>query len=155
MKAAGGWATPYTVRFPLERQRTERAWFLLSCVMETSSTTVDGLATYGIALVDDSLSSGPLRAGAGDVLIVVGAEPKALERARSLLGLLGSTITVVGDGPRGRPSPENRTDRPYATALVGGSFLAPIAIRVARSRRSTGYFRCAGISIILPGNQYL
>lgn len=61
--------------------------------------TVEGLAKYGIALVDAPLSGGPLRAGEGDLLIVVGAEPRALEHARPVLELLASTITVVGDKP--------------------------------------------------------
>lgn len=61
--------------------------------------TAEGLARYGIALVDAPLSGGPLRAGEGDLLIVVGAEPKALGQARPVLELLASTITVVGDKP--------------------------------------------------------
>ncbi len=44
-------------------------------------TAVDGLAKYGIALVD------ALRAGAGDLLIVVGAEPTAPKAAASTSGL--------------------------------------------------------------------
>lgn len=52
-----------------------------------------------MALVDAPLSGGPVRAGAGDLLIVVGAEPAALERARPVLELLASTLTVVGDKP--------------------------------------------------------
>jgi len=61
--------------------------------------TVEGLAGHGIALVDAPLSGGPVRAGAGDLLIVVGAEPRALEQARPVLELLASTITIVGDRP--------------------------------------------------------
>lgn len=74
---------------------------ILTSTVGTDSVpaAVDGLAKYGIALVDAPLSGGPLRAGAGDLLIVVGAEPKALQRARPVLELLGSTITVVGDRP--------------------------------------------------------
>lgn len=74
---------------------------ILTSTVGTDSVpaAVDGLAKYGVALVDAPLSGGPLRAGAGDLLIVVGAEPKALQRARPVLELLGSTITVVGDRP--------------------------------------------------------
>lgn len=56
-----------------------------------------GLAEAGAALVDAPLSGGPVRAGAGDLLIVVGAEPAALETARPVLEQLASTLTVVGD----------------------------------------------------------
>ena len=61
--------------------------------------TVARLAGYGVALVDAPLSGGPVRAGEGDLLIVVGAEPEALERARPVLEMLASTLTVVGDKP--------------------------------------------------------
>lgn len=57
------------------------------------------LAELGVDLVDAPLSGGPARAGEGDLLIVVGAEPSALERARPVLQLLASTLTVVGDTP--------------------------------------------------------
>ncbi len=57
------------------------------------------LAEHGASLVDAPLSGGPVRAGAGDLLVVVGAEPAALERARPVLELLASTLTVVGDAP--------------------------------------------------------
>ncbi|MET0933818.1 MAG: NAD(P)-dependent oxidoreductase [Mycetocola sp.] len=61
--------------------------------------TVERLATFGVDLVDAPLSGGPVRAGQGDLLIVVGARPEALERARPVLDLLASTLTVVGDKP--------------------------------------------------------
>jgi 3-hydroxyisobutyrate dehydrogenase len=66
---------------------------------DTIPATVERLATSGIDLVDAPLSGGPARAGAGDLLIVVGAEPAALDRARPVLDLLASTLTVVGDRP--------------------------------------------------------
>ncbi len=61
--------------------------------------TVERLAAHGVALVDAPLSGGPVRAGQGDLLIVVGAEPDALAKARPVLELLASTLTVVGDRP--------------------------------------------------------
>ncbi len=61
--------------------------------------TVERLAAFHVELVDAPLSGGPVRAGAGDLLIVVGAAPDALERARPVLELLASTLTVVGDAP--------------------------------------------------------
>ena len=66
---------------------------------EAIPATVERLAAYGVSLVDAPLSGGPVRAGQGDLLIVVGAEPEALERARPVLELLASTLTVVGDRP--------------------------------------------------------
>ena len=60
---------------------------------------VDRLAAHGVDLVDAPLSGGPVRAGDGDLLIVVGAAPAALEKARPVLELLASTLTVVGDKP--------------------------------------------------------
>jgi 3-hydroxyisobutyrate dehydrogenase len=57
------------------------------------------LAGRSLALVDAPLSGGPARAGKGDLLIVVGAEPAALTRARPVLEHLASTLTVVGERP--------------------------------------------------------
>lgn len=55
------------------------------------------LAASDIDLVDAPLSGGPVRAGQGDLLIVVGASPAAREKAAPVLELLASTLTVVGD----------------------------------------------------------
>lgn len=57
------------------------------------------LAEAGVGLVDAPLSGGPVRAGQGDLLIVVGASPADYEKARPVLELLASTLTVVGDRP--------------------------------------------------------
>ncbi|WP_433875700.1 NAD(P)-dependent oxidoreductase [Sinomonas atrocyanea] len=61
--------------------------------------TAARLAELGVGLVDAPLSGGPVRAGEGDLLIVVGATPADLEKARPVLALLASTLTVVGDKP--------------------------------------------------------
>lgn len=55
------------------------------------------LAAQQVDLVDAPLSGGPVRAGEGDLLIVVGASETALERARPVLDLLASTLTIVGN----------------------------------------------------------
>ncbi|MFI7480915.1 NAD(P)-dependent oxidoreductase [Kocuria sp. M1R5S2] len=66
---------------------------------EAIPPVVRRLAEHGVALVDAPLSGGPARAGSGDLLIVVGAEPAALDTARPVLERLASTLTVVGDAP--------------------------------------------------------
>jgi 3-hydroxyisobutyrate dehydrogenase len=79
----------------------EGAVVILTSTVGTDAVpaTVERLAGYGVALVDAPLSGGPKRAGEGDLLIVVGAEPAALDAARPVLELLASTLTVVGDKP--------------------------------------------------------
>ncbi|MBG6226253.1 3-hydroxyisobutyrate dehydrogenase [Arthrobacter sp. CAN_A2] len=75
-------------------------------VVMTSTVGMDAVASWterlddlGVALVDAPLSGGPVRAGDGDLLIVVGAHPSALEAARPVLERLASTLTVVGSKP--------------------------------------------------------
>ncbi len=55
------------------------------------------LATDGLALVDAPVSGGPVRAGNGDLLVTVGAEPAAYERVRPVLEAMASTLTWVGE----------------------------------------------------------
>ncbi|MHA7210156.1 NAD(P)-dependent oxidoreductase [Arthrobacter sp. MDT1-65] len=75
-------------------------------VIMTSTVGVDAvvnvaerLAGQGVDLVDAPLSGGPVRAGEGDLLIVVGASATAQATAAPVLNLLASTLTVVGDKP--------------------------------------------------------
>jgi 3-hydroxyisobutyrate dehydrogenase len=77
-----------------------------SIVILTSTVGTDSipavaarLAETGVGLVDAPLSGGPVRAREGDLLIVVGAAPSDLDKARPVLELLASTLTVVGDAP--------------------------------------------------------
>jgi 3-hydroxyisobutyrate dehydrogenase len=60
---------------------------------------VERLEAQGVDVVDAPLSGGPARAGAGDLLVVVGATPAARAKAQTVLDLLASTLTVVGDRP--------------------------------------------------------
>ena len=61
--------------------------------------TAAALAERGIALVDAPLSGGPVRARQGDLLILVGGAPDAVDRVRPVLERLGSTVTTVGAHP--------------------------------------------------------
>lgn len=77
-----------------------------SIVILTSTVGTDGLADVvarlddlDVDLVDAPLSGGPVRARAGDLLIVVGATPGARDKAQPILDRLASTLTVVGDRP--------------------------------------------------------
>ncbi|SEE70396.1 3-hydroxyisobutyrate dehydrogenase [Arthrobacter alpinus] len=66
---------------------------------EAIPSTVARLADFGVELVDAPLSGGPVRAGQGDLLIVVGASPEAQRQAAPVLELLASTLSIVGDKP--------------------------------------------------------
>ncbi|MFJ8330018.1 NAD(P)-dependent oxidoreductase [Streptomyces sp. NPDC094437] len=66
---------------------------------DAARATAERLARHGVLTVDAPVSGGPVRAGEGDLLIVVGAEEGALAAARPVLDLLASTLTVVGERP--------------------------------------------------------
>src|SRR5690606_3818436 len=55
------------------------------------------LTEQDVHLVDAPVSGGPVRAGIGDLLIMVGAPPAALERGRPVLEALASRLTIVGE----------------------------------------------------------
>lgn len=63
---------------------------------DAAVTIASRLAESGIRLVDAPVSGGPVRAGQGDLLVVVGAAPDDLALARPVLDQLASTLTVVG-----------------------------------------------------------
>ncbi|WP_369053161.1 NAD(P)-dependent oxidoreductase [Kineococcus terrestris] len=67
--------------------------------IEEVTTVAERLAETGIDLVDAPLSGGPVRAGEGDLLIVVGGAPAARERVAPVLEQLASTLSVIGDRP--------------------------------------------------------
>ena len=66
---------------------------------EAARGLADRLEDAGHPLVDAPISGGPVRAGNGDLLIVVGATPDALTAARPVLDHLASTLTIVGQRP--------------------------------------------------------
>ncbi|NLF04751.1 MAG: NAD(P)-dependent oxidoreductase, partial [Actinomycetales bacterium] len=55
------------------------------------------LAERGVHTVDAPVSGGPVRAGTGDLLVMVGAPEEAIAAAREVLDALASTLHVVGD----------------------------------------------------------
>ncbi|ARC58407.1 2-(hydroxymethyl)glutarate dehydrogenase [Frondihabitans sp. 762G35] len=61
--------------------------------------TAARLLERGLELVDAPLSGGPARAGAGDLLVVVGGRPGARAAVDPVLSHLASTLIVVGDAP--------------------------------------------------------
>ncbi|CAM3023321.1 NAD(P)-dependent oxidoreductase [Actinomyces slackii] len=63
------------------------------------SAVAERLAAAGLGLVDAPVSGGPVRAGTGDLLVVVGAEDASWEAAHDVLDALASTLVRVGDAP--------------------------------------------------------
>lgn len=77
-----------------------------SVVLLTSTVGIEAvrgvaerLADQDLLLVDAPVSGGPVRAGAGNLLVTVGAGPEAYEKARPVLEALAGTLTWVGQRP--------------------------------------------------------
>ncbi len=85
----------------LAEHLSEGAVVILTSTVGTAGIAdiAERLSARGAQLVDAPLSGGPVRAGEGDLLIVVGAAPSALETARPVLDQLASTLSIVGDKP--------------------------------------------------------
>jgi 3-hydroxyisobutyrate dehydrogenase len=86
------------------------------------------VAAAGHPLVDAPISGGPVRAGKGDLLIVVGADDAALEAARPVLEHLASTLTVVG------PRPGDGQALKTINQLLAGVHIAAAAEAIALAR---------------------
>lgn len=86
---------------PLSEHLRPGAVVLLTSTVGTAgiAEVAARLEAIGAHLVDAPLSGGPVRAGEGDLLIVVGASDTALAVALPVLERLASTLTVVGDRP--------------------------------------------------------
>ncbi|MCF2706707.1 NAD(P)-dependent oxidoreductase [Arcanobacterium haemolyticum] len=65
-------------------------------VAEQAERDLDAL---GISLVDAPVSGGPVRAGKGDLLVVVGAQPEIFNAAKPVLDAMASTLVHVGNEP--------------------------------------------------------
>ena len=88
----------------------------------------DKLDEAGYPLVDAPISGGPVRAGSGDLLIVVGATADALADTRPVLEHLASTLTIVG------PRPGDGQALKTINQLLAGVHIAAAAEAIALAR---------------------
>lgn len=88
----------------------------------------DKLEAAGYPLIDAPISGGPVRAGSGDLLIVVGATPDALAAAQPVLDALSSTLTIVG------PRPGDGQALKAINQLLAGVHIAAAAEAIALAR---------------------
>jgi 3-hydroxyisobutyrate dehydrogenase len=77
-----------------------------SVVLLTSTVGIEAVRSVasrageqGLLLVDAPVSGGPTRAGTGDLLVTVGADPEAYGKAQPVLEALAGTLTWVGQRP--------------------------------------------------------
>ncbi len=94
---------------------------------DSARALAEQLAQEGHPLVDAPISGGPVRAGQGDLLVVVGATD-GLEAARPVLEALASTLTVVG------PRPGDGQALKTINQLLAGVHIAAAAEAVALAR---------------------
>ena len=88
----------------------------------------DKLEAAGYPLIDAPISGGPVRAGNGDLLIVVGATADALAAAQPVLDALSSTLTIVG------PRPGDGQALKAINQLLAGVHIAAAAEAIALAR---------------------
>ncbi len=91
-------------------------------------SAAERLSAHGLPTVDAPVSGGPVRASAGDLLVVVGAEDAALSTARPVLDALASTLEVVG------PNPGDGQALKAINQLLAGVHIAAAAEAVALGR---------------------
>jgi 3-hydroxyisobutyrate dehydrogenase len=88
----------------------------------------DKLESAGYPLIDAPISGGPVRAGKGDLLIVVGATGDGLAAAQPVLDALSSTLTIVG------PRPGDGQALKAINQLLAGVHIAAAAEAIALAR---------------------
>ena len=86
------------------------------------------LEATGYPLIDAPISGGPIRAGNGDLLIVVGATDYALAAGQPVLDALSSTLTIVG------PRPGDGQALKAINQLLAGIHIAAAAEAIALAR---------------------
>ncbi|MDO5747702.1 MAG: NAD(P)-dependent oxidoreductase [Actinomycetaceae bacterium] len=67
--------------------------------VDVAAEAEEPLSEAGIALIDAPVSGGPVRAGEGDLLVVVGARDEAYTKAKDVLDAMSGTLVLVGDAP--------------------------------------------------------
>ena len=83
-----------------DRMKDGAAILLISTVgVAAVEETAALLAEKGISLIDAPVSGGPVRAGEGDLLVTVGAEPDVVDRYRDVLEAMAGNLVIVGDKP--------------------------------------------------------
>ncbi|CAM3126907.1 NAD(P)-dependent oxidoreductase [Corynebacterium gottingense] len=83
-----------------DRMKDGAAILLISTVgVAAVEETAAVLAEMGIALIDAPVSGGPVRAGEGDLLVTVGAEPAVVDRYRDVLEAMAGNLVIVGGNP--------------------------------------------------------
>jgi 3-hydroxyisobutyrate dehydrogenase len=116
---------------------------------EAARGLANKLDDAGYPLVDAPISGGPVRAGNGDLLIVVGATPDALTATRPVLDHLASTLTIVGQRPGDGQSLKTINQllagihiaaAAEAIALARGLELDPVTVISALSQGAAGSF---------------
>lgn len=113
----------------LESLRPGAAVILTSTIgPDGARDLADRLSAAGYALVDAPISGGPVRAGQGDLLIVVGAGDSALAATRPVLEHLASTLTIVG------PRPGDGQALKTINQLLAGVHIAAAAEAIALAR---------------------
>lgn len=95
---------------------------------EAARALADRLEDAGYPLVDAPISGGPVRAGNGDLLIVVGATKDALAATQPVLDHLASTLTIVG------PRPGDGQALKTINQLLAGIHIAAAAEAIALAR---------------------
>lgn len=113
----------------LESLRPGSPVILTSTIGPEAARALAGrLEDAGYPLVDAPISGGPVRAGNGDLLIVVGATKDALAAAQPVLDHLASTLTIVG------PRPGDGQALKTINQLLAGIHIAAAAEAIALAR---------------------
>ena len=84
----------------------------------TTRLIAAALADHGVAMLDAPVSGGSEGAARGTLSIMVGGEGAVLERVRSVLDVLGSTVTHVG------PIGSGQVTKAVSQVIIAGTYAA-------------------------------